>query len=92
MTHHMTDHLTFGLRKENQLHVAQRRKTKNVPWDKSSHNVCNSMQIFSLTLHVLVCRCIVAKINDLFLKFPLGNISQILSAFTSNDIIIEITH
>jgi hypothetical protein len=36
----MTDHLTFGLRKENKLHAAQRRKTKNVPWDKSSHESC----------------------------------------------------
>jgi hypothetical protein len=33
----MTDHLTFGLRKENKLHAAQIRKTKNIPWDKSSH-------------------------------------------------------
>jgi hypothetical protein len=32
----MTDCLTFGLRKENKLHAAQGRKTKNVPWDKSS--------------------------------------------------------
>jgi hypothetical protein len=32
----VTDHLTFGLKKENKLHVVQRRETKNIPWDKSS--------------------------------------------------------
>jgi hypothetical protein len=31
----VTDHLTFGLSKENKLHAVQ-RKTKNIPWDKSS--------------------------------------------------------
>jgi hypothetical protein len=32
----MADYLIFGLRKENKLHAAQGRKTKNVPWDGSS--------------------------------------------------------
>jgi hypothetical protein len=33
----MTDHLTFGLRKESKLHAVQ-RKTKNILWDKSSQD------------------------------------------------------
>jgi hypothetical protein len=40
MTHHVTDHLTFGLRKTKvKVHVVQksRKSRKNVPWDKSSH-------------------------------------------------------
>jgi hypothetical protein len=40
MTHHMTDHLTFGLRKTKvKVHIVQksRKSRENVPWDKSSH-------------------------------------------------------
>jgi hypothetical protein len=40
MTHHVTDHLTFGLRKMKvKVHMVQksRKSRKNVPWDKSSH-------------------------------------------------------
>jgi hypothetical protein len=41
----VTDHLTFGLRKESKLHAAQRRKTKIVPWDKSSHTLAHVVEV-----------------------------------------------
>jgi hypothetical protein len=42
VTHHVTDHLTFGLRETKvKVHIVQksRKSRKNVPWDKSSQSL-----------------------------------------------------